>query len=195
MQRPRDIGLCFHLVIWPWNENRNKNSSKNRTEQNRTKIPRRIEQKKNPSKNRTEPESLKMDRLSVLPSVGSVRAIFDFKGENNDELCLKQGDIITLTRTPEGGWYEGTLNDMTGWFPSNYVEAIETSSSPVNEVHSDDLKSSIWTGEKKSLICTAENGENRRMVVKEIIDSETSFIQEITNVYQSYLVPLHETNM
>lgn len=126
-----------------------------------------------------------MDRLSVLPTVESVRAIFDFKGENNDELCFKKGDMITLTRTPEGGWYEGTLNEMTGWFPSNYVEPIDTSSSPV-QGDSD---------EKKSLLCTAENGENRKMVVKEIIDSELGFIQEISNVYQSYLVPLHQTNM
>ena len=127
-----------------------------------------------------------MDRLSILPAVQSVRAIFDFKGENNDELCFKEGDIITVTRTPEGGWYEGTLNDMTGWFPSNYVEPIDTTSSPINQVDSDD---------PKSLICTADNVENRKMVIKEIIDSEMGFIQDITNVYQSYLVPLHETNM
>lgn len=96
-----------------------------------------------------------MDRLSILPAVQTVRAIFDFKGENNDELCFKNGDIITLTRTPEGGWYEGTLNDMTGWFPSNYVEPIDLSSSPTDQLDSVD---------PILLNFTAENVEHRKMV-------------------------------
>lgn len=96
-----------------------------------------------------------MDRLSLLPAVQTVRALFPFKGENNDELCFEQGDIITLTRTPEGGWYEGTLNDMTGWFPSNYVEPIDLSSSPTDQLDSID---------PTSLVTTAENFENRKMV-------------------------------
>ena len=27
----------------------------------------------------------------------------------------------------EGGWWEGTLNGRTGWFPSNYVREIKPS--------------------------------------------------------------------
>ena len=30
--------------------------------------------------------------------------------------------MITITQTDEGGWWEGTLHDKTGWFPSNYVK-------------------------------------------------------------------------
>ena len=37
------------------------------------------------------------------------------------QLSFCKGDVITLTQTVEGGWWEGTLNDKTGWFPSNYV--------------------------------------------------------------------------
>lgn len=50
-----------------------------------------------------------------------VKAIYSFKGKNNDELCFKKGDIITVTQKEEGGWWEGTLGETTGWFPSNYV--------------------------------------------------------------------------
>lgn len=50
-----------------------------------------------------------------------VKAIYSFKGKNNDELCFKKGDIITVTQREEGGWWEGTLGETTGWFPSNYV--------------------------------------------------------------------------
>jgi hypothetical protein len=38
------------------------------------------------------------------------------------QLCFKKGDIITITQREEGGWWEGTLGDKTGWFPSNYVK-------------------------------------------------------------------------
>lgn len=58
-----------------------------------------------------------MDTSSI-----TVQAQYSFKGSNNDELCFKKGDIITLTQREEGGWWEGTLGDKTGWFPSNYVK-------------------------------------------------------------------------
>ncbi|XP_015123449.1 rho guanine nucleotide exchange factor 6-like [Diachasma alloeum] len=51
-----------------------------------------------------------------------VTALFTFKGTNNDELCFRKGDVITITQTDDGGWWEGTLNDQTAWFPSNYVK-------------------------------------------------------------------------
>jgi hypothetical protein len=42
------------------------------------------------------------------------------------QLCFKKGDIITITQREEGGWWEGTLGDKTGWFPSNYVKEYKT---------------------------------------------------------------------
>lgn len=54
-----------------------------------------------------------------------VQAIYTFKGKNNDELCFKKGDIITVTQREEGGWWEGTLGETTGWFPSNYVKEFK----------------------------------------------------------------------
>ncbi|OUC41748.1 SH3 domain protein [Trichinella nativa] len=50
-----------------------------------------------------------------------VRAKHNFNGRNNDELCFKKGDVIVVTQILDEGWWEGTLNDKTGWFPSNYV--------------------------------------------------------------------------
>lgn len=50
-----------------------------------------------------------------------VKAKYAFKANNNDELNFQKGDIITVTQQIEGGWWEGTLNNKTGWFPSNYV--------------------------------------------------------------------------
>ncbi|KAL7979549.1 hypothetical protein Chor_004707, partial [Crotalus horridus] len=56
-----------------------------------------------------------------------VKARFQFKQTNEDELTINKGDIIYVTRTEEGGWWEGTLNGKTGWFPSNYVREIKSS--------------------------------------------------------------------
>lgn len=52
----------------------------------------------------------------------TVQAEYSFQRQNNDELQFKKGDVITVTQCEDGGWWEGTLGDMTGWFPSNYVK-------------------------------------------------------------------------
>lgn len=55
----------------------------------------------------------------------TVKARFNFKQNNEDELSFNKGDMIVVTRQEEGGWWEGTLNGKTGWFPSNYVREIK----------------------------------------------------------------------
>ncbi len=41
------------------------------------------------------------------------------------QLSFSKDDIIIITQAPtDGGWWEGTLDGKTGWFPSNYVEQI-----------------------------------------------------------------------
>lgn len=54
-----------------------------------------------------------------------VKARYNFKQNNEDELSFSKGDVIHVTRQEEGGWWEGTLNGKTGWFPSNYVREIK----------------------------------------------------------------------
>merc|ERR1712055_574801 len=76
-----------------------------------------------------------------------VRAVFKFKGTNNDQLKFKKGDIITITQKEDGGWWEGTLDGKTGWFPSNYVEELSKESkeipSPTQEISEDVLAKNI----------------------------------------------------
>uniref|UniRef100_A0A4W6EBX7 Osteoclast-stimulating factor 1 n=1 Tax=Lates calcarifer TaxID=8187 RepID=A0A4W6EBX7_LATCA len=54
-----------------------------------------------------------------------VKARFNFKQNNEDELSFSKGELILVTRQEEGGWWEGTLNGKTGWFPSNYVREVK----------------------------------------------------------------------
>lgn len=56
-----------------------------------------------------------------------VKARFNFQQTNEDELTFNKGDIISVTRQEDGGWWEGMLNGKAGWFPSNYVREVKGS--------------------------------------------------------------------
>uniref|UniRef100_A0A672PKM7 Rho guanine nucleotide exchange factor 6-like n=1 Tax=Sinocyclocheilus grahami TaxID=75366 RepID=A0A672PKM7_SINGR len=61
-----------------------------------------------------------------------VKARFNFKQNNEDELSFSKGELIHVTRQEEGGWWEGTLNGKTGWFPSNYVREVKPCEKPIS---------------------------------------------------------------
>uniref|UniRef100_A0A6Q2XNS1 Rac/Cdc42 guanine nucleotide exchange factor (GEF) 6 n=1 Tax=Esox lucius TaxID=8010 RepID=A0A6Q2XNS1_ESOLU len=61
-----------------------------------------------------------------------VKARFQFKQNNEDELSFNKGDLISVFRQEEGGWWEGSLNGKTGWFPSNYVREVKPCDKPVS---------------------------------------------------------------
>lgn len=52
------------------------------------------------------------------------KAAFSYAPQNDDELELKVGDIIEVSREVEEGWWEGTLNGKTGIFPSNFIKEL-----------------------------------------------------------------------
>ncbi len=47
---------------------------------------------------------------------------FDYEATQDDELTLKEGQIITNINMMEEGWWEGDLNGQRGLFPDNFVE-------------------------------------------------------------------------
>jgi hypothetical protein len=52
-----------------------------------------------------------------------------FGAQNEDELSLEIGDIVTVLSAPAGGWWQGSLlgnTAVSGWFPCNHVEMSET---------------------------------------------------------------------
>jgi len=57
----------------------------------------------------------------------TVRAKHEFWAENDAELSLAVGDIITVLNRDDEGWWEGEgKNGQRGLFPSNYVDIIES---------------------------------------------------------------------
>jgi hypothetical protein len=54
------------------------------------------------------------------------RALYTFEGSRLDNLSFKEGDIITVLKQDEGGWWRGSsLDGRIGIFPKNYVELNE----------------------------------------------------------------------
>lgn len=56
----------------------------------------------------------------------SYRAVYDYQSQNDDELDLKEGDVVFVMEKCEDGWFVGTSQrtDEFGTFPGNYVEEV-----------------------------------------------------------------------
>ncbi|KAF7992990.1 hypothetical protein HCN44_005771 [Aphidius gifuensis] len=113
-----------------------------------------------------------------------VTALFTFKGTNNDELCFRKGDVITITQTDDGGWWEGTLNDKTGWFPSNYVKECRSPDSSTKS-----------SPEKTSQESPIHQRLNRDIVLKDFLESERANVAELQGLVNNFLQPLELTNV
>uniref|UniRef100_A0A8C5LLF1 SH3 domain containing 19 n=1 Tax=Leptobrachium leishanense TaxID=445787 RepID=A0A8C5LLF1_9ANUR len=55
---------------------------------------------------------------------GRARALFDFCGENVDELTFKAGDIISSVETIDNEWMSGELCGISGIFPKNFIQRL-----------------------------------------------------------------------
>lgn len=53
---------------------------------------------------------------------------YNYVAQEDDELTLRKGDIITGIKVMLGGWWEGTLRDKRGMFPDNFVKVRVESS-------------------------------------------------------------------
>ncbi|XP_060039668.1 rho guanine nucleotide exchange factor 6 isoform X2 [Erinaceus europaeus] len=107
-----------------------------------------------------------------------VKARFNFKQTNEDELSVCKGDIIYVTRVEEGGWWEGTLNGKTGWFPSNYVREIKSSERPLSPKAVKGFESTPLTKNYYTV------------VLQNILDTEKDYAKELQSLLVTYLRPL-----
>ncbi|XP_031617404.1 uncharacterized protein LOC116337171 isoform X2 [Contarinia nasturtii] len=108
----------------------------------------------------------------------TVQAEYSFQGENNDELRFKKGDIITVTQREDGGWWEGTLDGTTGWFPSNYVREYKASLPLDEEIRKPE-----------------EIKESRQVVLNDLLESERAHVAEIRGLFENFLEPLQSSQI
>ncbi|XP_023215203.1 nostrin-like [Centruroides sculpturatus] len=53
------------------------------------------------------------------------KALYNYQAKLSDELSLQPGDIITVLKTADDGWWQGELRGTVGMFPSTYVTEIK----------------------------------------------------------------------
>uniref|UniRef100_A0A4W4HSS3 Rac/Cdc42 guanine nucleotide exchange factor (GEF) 6 n=1 Tax=Electrophorus electricus TaxID=8005 RepID=A0A4W4HSS3_ELEEL len=111
-----------------------------------------------------------------------VKARFNFKQNNEDELSFSKGELIHVTRQEEGGWWEGTLNGKTGWFPSNYVREVKPCDKPISP-------KAVKGFDVPQLTKNYYN-----VVVQDILEHEREFVKELQNVLTCYLRPLQASD-
>lgn len=61
--------------------------------------------------------------IPVRP-VARCRALYVYTPNLPDELTLKPGDILSVYRQQDDGWWLGECNGSVGIFPATYVETI-----------------------------------------------------------------------
>uniref|UniRef100_A0A8D1C119 Nostrin n=1 Tax=Sus scrofa TaxID=9823 RepID=A0A8D1C119_PIG len=58
---------------------------------------------------------------------GLCKALYSFQARQDDELNLEKGDIVTIHKKKEEGWWFGSLKGKRGHFPAAYVEELPSS--------------------------------------------------------------------
>uniref|UniRef100_A0A673ARX3 Osteoclast-stimulating factor 1 n=1 Tax=Sphaeramia orbicularis TaxID=375764 RepID=A0A673ARX3_9TELE len=114
-----------------------------------------------------------------------VKARFPFQQTNEDELSFSKGDIISVSRQEEGGWWEGSFNGKTGWFPSNYVRELKGS---------EKQKPGTVKSPPKGFDSTIISKTYYNVVLQNILEAETEYSRELQSLLGSYLRSLHPTD-
>ncbi|KAL2886217.1 Cell division control protein 25 [Ceratocystis lukuohia] len=60
------------------------------------------------------------------PGTMFVRALYNYEADDRTSLSFHEGDIIQVITQLESGWWDGVMNGVRGWFPSNYCQIIES---------------------------------------------------------------------
>ncbi|KAL7321463.1 hypothetical protein PS15m_001227 [Mucor circinelloides] len=59
------------------------------------------------------------------------RALFDFTGQNQDEISFRTGDVIAVIDEIDVGWWLGEIHQKRGIFPVNYTEEYDPQKQPL----------------------------------------------------------------
>jgi son of sevenless len=59
-----------------------------------------------------------------------VRALYNYEADDHTSLSFSQGDVIQVLTQLESGWWDGVINNVRGWFPSNYCAVISDLDDP-----------------------------------------------------------------
>ena len=72
---------------------------------------------------------------STPPGIMYVRALYDYEADDRTSLSFHEGDVIQVITQLESGWWDGVINGVRGWFPSNYCQIITGPEDMVEQSH------------------------------------------------------------
>ena len=55
--------------------------------------------------------------------------LFPYTAQDEDELSLKEGQLIRIISKDVGGWWKGEIEGKVGLFPDNFVERVSQNTS------------------------------------------------------------------
>ena len=61
---------------------------------------------------------------SEEPQGHLMRALYDYSGSQEDDLCFNEGDLVRIMYEGKDGWAEGLMADKYGYVPIGYFEPI-----------------------------------------------------------------------
>ena len=67
-----------------------------------------------------------------------VRALYDYEADDRTSLSFHEGDVIQVITQLESGWWDGVINGVRGWFPSNYCQVLSNPEDVLEDRHHDD---------------------------------------------------------
>ena len=88
-------------------------------------VPRWQRTETSPPTTRAYTGAMKAQYGATAPPPGMyVRALYDYTADDRTSLSFRQGDIIQVITQLASGWWDGVINGVRGWFPSNYCVLI-----------------------------------------------------------------------
>ncbi|XP_036377073.1 unconventional myosin-If [Megalops cyprinoides] len=83
-----------------------------------------MQRKKSISQNRPPPAPSSRPKPQPRPQGPRCRALYQYVGQDVDEISFEINDIIDLLSEDPSGWWRGRFQGREGLFPGNYVEKI-----------------------------------------------------------------------
>ncbi|CAL8072571.1 unnamed protein product [Calicophoron daubneyi] len=106
-----------------------------------------------------------------------VQALYDYTRKHTDELSFKRGDVLAVSQQLDGGWWEGSLNGVVGWFPSNYVAFVTDNASGDTRAELD-----------PQLLIHLHNFQEE--IVQHILEGEVRQVNELAQLVSSLILNL-----
>ena len=115
-------GTVFAAAAFHYTEG---SSSRERSSVNpRRAQPHVTESSSSSSRPRGQSTAMNTSTTTAAPVGMYVRALYDYDADDRTSLSFRQGDTIQVITQLSSGWWDGIINGIRGWFPSNYCVVV-----------------------------------------------------------------------